>query len=194
MPSVPGSGGEEKAEEVAWRQYARVVAETAMLFALVVIALFIFVRVVHYILPFVIGFVIAALLQPLVRLQRRRGVRLQVATLIALGGPLVVVGALLGLLIVKSAGEVAGLTVALPRYFEVWNVWVHQVVHDLAGVYGRLPPHVASALQATAESTVGETQTFVQSLLSGFFNGVTGLPDTLFVVGFSILSAYFFLV
>jgi sporulation integral membrane protein YtvI len=194
MPSVQGSEEEGGPEEIAWRHYVRAVAETAMLFALVVIALFIFVRVMHYILPFVIGFVVAALLQPLVRMQRRRGVHLQVATLVALGGPLVVVGGLVGLLVVKSAGEVAGLTVALPRYFDVWNVWVHQVLHDLAGVYGRLPPHVASALQATAESTVGETQTFVQSLLSGFFKGVTGLPDTLFIVGFSILSAYFFLI
>ena len=168
-------------------------AEAGALALLLALGGILFVRLFSYILPFVIGLLLAVALAPVVRPLRRAGVPRRaaiIAVLILVPGAAL---ALFGWFSVQAAREAIGFSQALPGYFAFWRQWSERTLNEAIAVYGHLPPRLVDAFQATAADTALQAKQFAISAVSALFAGVAALPDATFVVVLSVVSAYFYL-
>lgn len=176
------------------RQYLSDVLEVAVLLAFLIVGAILFVRIITYILPFVIGFVIAVTLLPLARLLERAGLPRQVAIVVTLVLVLGTLLAVLSLLIVQGAEEAASLSQAIPHYFSSWRAWIEGTVNQGFAMYAHLPKKMLDAMQSTTTSAVTQLRGLALSAVSSLFGGVAQLPDLIAVTVISVISAYFFMV
>ncbi len=177
----------------ALQRYLLSLLEVAVLLVFVMIALLLFAKIIVYILPFIIGFVIAVVLFPLVHVFERWGMSRRVSIVSTL---VLVIGGLLGLIgfvAVQGAEEAISLSQSLPHYFHTWAYSVSQWIEQGMAVYGHLPPKIVSAVQSAALTAVDQVRQVALALLSGFFSGVAFLPDVIVVVVISVVAAYFFM-
>ncbi len=175
------------------RQYLSDMLEVTVLLAFLIVAAIVFVRIITYVLPFVIGLVIAVSLLPLARLLERTGLSRRVsivATLVLVLGALI---ALVSLLIVQGAQEAASLSQAIPHYFSSWRAWIEGTLNRGFAMYAHLPPKMLAAMQSTTTSAVTQLREFALSVVGSLFGGVALLPDMIAVTVISVISAYFFM-
>lgn len=175
------------------RIYLTHVLEVAVLLVFLAVSTFIFLRVLSYIAPFVIGFLIAILLLPIARFLEHQGIPRKVAivlTLVVVLGGLVL---LLLFLIVQGAEEATSLSQAIPQYFLSWRTWVEQVIDKSAIVYAHLPAKMVSAMQASVASLIEQSRALALTALSALISGAALLPDIVFIIVISVVAAYFFM-
>lgn len=175
------------------RGYLRRTIEDAALFAFIAIFLVVFFRLLTYILPFVIGLLVALALAPVARGFSALGLPRRAAILAALIIVPSFLIALITLFVAQGASEAAGFSQALPHYLTVWRHWSDRAIHELMTAYGHLPPRLVDALQSTMAQMVDQTRQLAQASVSVIFSSVTALPDTAFIVVVSIVAAYFYL-
>ncbi len=175
------------------RQYLSDLLEVAVLLAFLIVGAIVFVRIIDYILPFVIGFLIAVSLLPLARLLERSGLSRRVSIVVTLVLVLGALLAVLSLLVVQGAEEAAGLSQAIPHYFSSWRQWIEGTVNRGFAMYAHLPTKMLTAMQSTTTSAVTQLRGFALAAVSSIFGGVALLPDLIVVTVISVISAYFFM-
>lgn len=167
--------------------------EVAVLLLFLVVSTYIFLRILNYILPFVIGFLIAVSLLPIARFLEHQGMPRRsaiVATLVVILGGLL---SLLLFLVIQGAEEATSLYQVIPQYFVSWRAWAENLIDQSAIVYAHLPPKMVSPLQSSVGSVIAQSRELALSALSAFIGGVTVLPDLVFVIVISVIAAYFFM-
>jgi len=175
------------------RTYFRKVSEVAVLIVFLVIVAVVFARLLHYLLPFVIGFLLAVSLWPIARRLEQAGASRRLSIVLTL---IVVIGgilALLILLIVQGAEEALSLSQAIPHFFGNWRDWSQNALQQGMTVYAHLPVKLVAAIQSTTTSAVDQTKQIVISLLTGVFADVALLPDLIFITMISVIAGYFFM-
>lgn len=167
--------------------------EVAVLLLFLVVSTYIFLHILNYILPFVIGFLIAVSLLPITRFLEHQGMPRRsaiVATLVVILGGLL---SLLLFLVIQGAEEATSLYQVIPQYFVSWRAWAENLIDQSAIVYAHLPPKMVSPLQSSVGSVIAQSRELALSALSAFIGGVTVLPDLVFVIVISVIAAYFFM-
>ncbi|MBX6395689.1 MAG: AI-2E family transporter, partial [Alicyclobacillaceae bacterium] len=126
-------------------RYFRQLAEVVLLILFMIVVSWAFVKTLPYTTPFVIGLVIAVLLQPIVRLLERWRFPRPLAILVSM---VVVLGVIfLGFIyvIVQIAQEVAALSVRLPEMYASVRDWIaDQFQHGREFV----PPSMSAEMEA----------------------------------------------
>lgn len=177
----------------ALRRYLLSLLEVTVLLAFVTLGLFIFAKIATLILPFVIGFIIAVILFPLVHLLERWGLSRRVSIVVTLVLVIALMVGLVGYLTVQGAEEAISLSQSLPHYFHSWASALSRLIEQAMAVYGHLPPKIVTTVQSAALSVVDQMRQLALSVLSGLFTGVAFLPDAIVVVVISVVAAYFFM-
>ncbi len=174
------------------RRYVMKLTEVGVSLLFLVIALSVFAHVLNYIMPFVIGFLIAAVLLPVATFFESflpRAIAISGALVVSLGGLLAVIVFLL----VQGAGEATSLAIAIPRYFGMWKQVSQYAIEQGMAVYAHLPLKMVEAVQTTVNTMVDQARQFALTLLSGFVGEVALLPDLIVIIVISVVAAYFFL-
>jgi len=176
------------------RRYLWRVLEVSALLVFLAIITFLFVATLKYTMPFVIGWVVAMLLSPLIRNLERRGVKRVPSVISVLVGVLSLLIVLSTFSIIAIAREATALSLNTGKYFTLVNHWV---IHEIAMgkvFFGKLPPQVSANMQTTLAKVLASVEHVFQGFASFLINTITHLPEYLFVVVISCIASFFFLV
>ena len=179
-------------------KYAKLLVNLLLWAAGIVLLFTVVPRLLLFFLPLVIGWILAILANPLVRLMekrfrivRRHGSMLIIITAIAL------VVLVLYLIIARLGGEIVGFIYAFPETYARMGEEFTQIGKNLSGVYAQLPDGLQAGLASLGTQFDSYMGTIVEEIgrptVTAAGNFAKNLPSYLLGVVFVILSAYFFI-
>ncbi len=179
------------------RTYLKVFINLGIAAVILLLAVFLLPKILLFFMPFVIGWVIAMIANPLVRffeeklkIRRKAGTAFVIVAVIAL---VVLAGYLIG---VKVVQEAAALVNGLPEMWESAEEDFRTIGKNLDVLYSRFPAEVRSAIEDIGlqmEGFVGELVGKAGSpTIAAVGNFAKNLPTVLIGVVMCLLSAYFF--
>ena len=154
-------------------------------------------RVVVFFMPFVIGWIISAIANPLVRLleKKMKIVRKHSSMVIIIGVLAAVVG--LGYLAASRIVLEAGNLIAnLPQIYANWQEDFEEIGQNLQVFYNRLSPDIQKSIQNVSTNFAEYASSLVQAIGEPTFeaagNFAKNVPSTLISIIMCLISAYFF--
>ncbi len=190
-----------KREEMRMKQpvkrYTKVVINLSLAVLALLVCLFILPKLIVFFLPFVIGWMIAAIANPLVRffeeklrIKRKAGSAVAIIMAIAL---VIFAGYFLVTRLV-SAG--IGFVATLPQIWETLESDFREIGQNLNVVYDGLPTDVKNSLESMGQKMDGYIGKLVETIGTPTMNAVgnfaKNIPGMLINVIMCILSSYFF--
>jgi len=157
----------------------------------------IFPKLLMFFMPFVVGWIISMIANPLVRFLERKVkiVRKHSSMMIIIAVLAAVIG--LGYLAVsRLVVETGNLISSLPEIYENFQEDFEEIGENFQGFYDRLPKDTQEDIQEVTSEFAGYVGGLVQAIGEPTFeaagNFAKNVPGTLIAIIMSILSAYFF--
>lgn len=178
-------------------KYLKILVNLLVAALVIVFLCVIFPKLITFFMPFVIGWIISMIANPLVRLleKKLKIVRKHGSMMIIIAVLAVVI--LLGYLgVSKLVAETGNLIENLPQIYENWQRDFQEIGENLEIVYNRLPRDTQAQLEQLASNLSGYLSGLVQTIgeptVAATGNFVKNVPSALISVIMCILSAYFF--
>lgn len=178
-------------------KYLKILVNLLVAALVIVFLCVIFPKLITFFMPFVIGWIISMIANPLVRLleKKLKIVRKHGSMMIIIAVLAVVI--LLGYLgVSKLVAETGNLIKNLPQIYENWQRDFQEIGENLEIVYNRLPRDTQAHLEQLASNLSGYLSGLVQTIgeptVAATGNFVKNVPSALISVIMCILSAYFF--
>lgn len=180
------------------KKHAKAIVNLALALVALLLIVFLLPKVLVYFLPFVIGWIIAWIANPLVRffeekvkIRRKAGTAFVIIAVIA--GIM-----LLGYLVsAKLIEEVIGLTLSLPSLWQSLEGDMRSIGENWAIFYTRLPEDVQNGIIAIGAGAETAISNFVSQIGTPTFaavgNFAKNLPSIIIGIIMTVLSAYFFI-
>ena len=157
-----------------------------------------FPKVLFFFLPFVIGWVIALIANPLVRfLERRIKLRRKFSSAIIV---VLVIGAVVGVLYLLLAGlfrELRQLVRDLPNIIESSGVFIENIGREIQLATASLPDNISNTVDDIVVSIGRNLSDYIKNIslpsLDTAGNIARNVADVLLIILISIISAYFFI-
>lgn len=170
-----------------------VVAIVAALFLIFVLP-----KVIVYFLPFVIGFILSLVANPLVKvLEKRVKIVRKHSSMLIIIAVLSLIVLLCYVVIVKVGGELIGFLDNLPDMYHKTSSDIIKIEDNFQGLIERLPENIRSSVNQFFSQVGDYTGTFVKTLggpaAEAAGNFAKNIPSVLIYVIMTILSSYFFI-
>lgn len=155
-------------------------------------------KLLRFFMPFVIGWVIALIANPLVRFLERKLkiVRKHSSVMIVVSVLILIVGALY-LLVAKTFVELFGFLKDLPAIYEKTLLDVMATFQKFEHAFDFLPPNIQASLSQFTENIGTYMGSLIQTIASPTMeiagNVAKGIPNAMVNMIVTILSAYFFI-
>lgn len=154
-------------------------------------------KILIFFMPFVIGWIISTIANPLVRLLERKLKIVRkhgsIITIIGVLAAVILVGYLAG---AKLLSEAVNLISSIPQMYENFQADFQEIGDNLQGFYDKLPDNIQkniSEMTANLSSYVGGVvQAIGEPTFQAAGNFAKNVPGTLIAIIMCILSAYFF--
>ena len=178
-------------------KYLKILANL-LVAVITIVAVFYFApKILIFFMPFVVGYIISAIANPLVRfLEKHLKIIRKHSSAIIIIGVLAVVILLLYLAIVKIGEEVVHLVNNLPEIYESLSIEFVAIGDNLQGLLARLPEDMQRGITDITSDLSSYIGDLVQAAGAPTFeaagNFAKNVPGTLIAIIMSILSAYFF--
>lgn len=179
-------------------KYLKMLVNVLLAMIMILLLLFVVPKVLMFFLPLVIGWLIAAMANPLVRFleKRVRIVRKHSSMLIIIAAIALVVLALY-LVISRLGGELLDFIYSFPELYARIEVEFRQIGKNLNGVYTELPKGIQVSLDSLgqqADAFMGElVERIGEPTVMAAGNFAKNIPSYLMGIIFTILFAYFFI-
>lgn len=175
------------------RRYLWRAVEVGTLMLFVLLFFLLFAVSFRYIVPFVIGWLMAIVLLPIVKWLERHKVRRTLAVLMVVVGVVVCLLLISIFALVALSREATQLLMEAPNYLGVVQHWVQREV--LAGrvFFGALPPNVANGIESTALTAAAQVESEFRLYAKHLLDSITRLPETVFIAVISVVSCFFML-
>ena len=179
------------------KTYLKAVLNLGIAVILLLLLVFLLPRVIVFFMPFVIGWVIALIANPLVhffedklKVRRKAGTAFVIISVIAL---VVLAGYLIG---AKVVNEAVGLVNELPQMWDALEEDFRTIGKNLDVLYSRFPEDVRNAIAGMGEKMEGFVGEVVGRVgtptVEAVGNFAKNLPTILIGIIMCLLSAYFF--
>lgn len=179
------------------KTYLKAVLNLGIAVILLLLLVFLLPRVIVFFMPFVIGWVIALIANPLVhffedklKVRRKAGTAFVIISVIAL---VVLAGYLIG---AKVVNEAVGLVNELPQMWDALEEDFRTIGKNLDVLYSRFPEDVRNAIAGMGEKMEGFVGEVVGRVgtptIEAVGNFAKNLPTILIGIIMCLLSAYFF--
>ena len=151
-----------------------------------------------WMLPFVLGFIVAFCLKPFIRLLNQKlKLKRKPAAALAVLLFYCTIGVLLAVVIVNLFIWVRDLFAMLPSFYvKTLEPAIYDLFGWVEGLFTSLDPQMASTIQEVASSfakSLGSLVTSASTMVVGAVSGaLTGVPGALLAVAFTIISSFFF--
>ncbi len=179
-------------------KYLKILVNLLVAVLTIVFLCFVFPKAIIFFMPFVVGWIISMIANPLVRFLEKKVkiVRKHSSMLIIIGVLAGVIG--LGYLgISKIAAEAGNLVENLPQIYSNFQKDFQEIGENLEILYERLPENIQHNIQEISADFAGYFGDLMQAIGEPTFaaagNFAKNVPGTLISVIMSLLSAYFFI-
>lgn len=159
---------------------------------LVVACLFIGLKLLRYMAPFLLAFVLSAALEPVVRflekklrIPRRFGAVLSI--LLVLGS----VGTVIGLITARLVREISNLYEAYSNTFGDLTTFFNRMMDEANRLYIQLPKEVTDAIDSTVSALGSTLKDLLGKLASSTLKFTISVPEAVVFVLVAILATYF---
>lgn len=179
------------------RQYLKVALNLSIALIVLLLIIFLVPKLFLFFMPFVVGWVIAAIANPLVRfLENKLKIRRKAGSVFVI---VLVIAAVIGvgyLVLSKLITEGIGFITDLPSIWQNLESDLNEVGKKWENLYTRLPADVQDTITSVMNNLSSYIGTFVGKIssptMSAIGNFAKGLPGILIATIMCILSAYFF--
>lgn len=179
------------------KTYFKVLMNLGIALVIALLLILLVPRILVFFMPFVIGWIIALIANPLVRffeekfrIKRKAGTAFVIIAVIAL---VILAGYLIG---VKVTEQVIGLIHELPRMWDGMEEDFRTIGRNLDVLYSRFPEEVRTAIEGVGEEMDGYVGNLVSSVSTPTIEAVgkfaKHLPTLIVGIIMCLLSAYFF--
>ena len=179
-------------------KYLKILVNLLVAVLTIVFLCFVFPKAIIFFMPFVVGWIISMIANPLVRFLEKKVkiVRKHSSMLIIIGVLAGVIG--LGYLgISKIAAEAGNLVENLPQIYSNFQKDFQEIGENLEILYERLPENIQHNIQEISADFAGYFGDLMQAIGEPTFaaagNFAKNVPGTLISIIMSLLSAYFFI-
>lgn len=154
-------------------------------------------KLLVFFMPFVVGWIISMIANPLVRLLERKLKLVRkhgsIITIIGVLAVVILAGYLAG---AKLVSETINLVNGLPEIYENFKEDFEEIGDNMQGFYDKLPVNMQKNISQVADNLSGYLSGAVKAIGQPTFeaagNFAKNVPGTLIAIIMSILSAYFF--
>ena len=156
--------------------------------------LFLLLKGIKYLAPFLVAFILSSALEPLVRvMEKRLRIHRKIGSVFSILVAMATVGTLLGLMAARIAMEIRNLYNTISDSSVDMTAFFRRMMDEATAFYIRLPIEVTDAIDNTV-SALGETVKDVIGGLARFTLAFTvSVPEALVFVLISIIATYFML-
>lgn len=178
--------------------YKKIAIDLLLTITIVLLLIFVAPKLIAFFLPFVIGYAIALIANPVVKflekrlkIVRRHGSAIVIVVVLAL-----IIGALY-LVISVLLREIISFITDLPNLYDNINLQIKEVQNNLQGVYRAFPMGIQKFIDNLGNNIGEYVTTFIQKIElpsisdAGIF--VKNAADFLFAMIITIMSSYFFI-
>lgn len=178
--------------------YKKIAIDLVLTIVIVLLLIFVAPKLIAFFLPFVIGYVIALIANPLVKflekrlkIVRKHGSAIVIIVVLAL-----IIGALYLIISVLVRESISFIT-DLPNLYENLNLQIKEVQNNLQGVYKAFPLGIQRFIDNLGDNIGSYVNVFVQKMelptISDAGLLVKNAAEFLFMMIITIMSAYFFI-
>jgi sporulation integral membrane protein YtvI len=172
----------------------RILVIAAKILIIVLIILF-FTRAVKYIVPFIVAYIFASLIEPIVKfLERKTPIPRKVCTVFSI---LIVLGIILSIfsfLIYRLVKEIQNVYNSLALNMETISLFFNQLIEKINGIYIQLPAEISDFISQSAKNLASD----LQSILKGAIDiaqvsleFALNIPQVFIFILVTILATYF---
>lgn len=169
-------------------KYWTTVAKNIAIFVFSLILIFIFLRLAFFYMPFLIGFIISLIIEPLIRkIAKNTGIARKTSAIIVL---IVIFTILIGLII----WGVITLVTESSNLLDSLNIYIEKISSLIQGFKIdeiNLPQKVIKIIENCTSKLLGEVTTVATDFLTKTLQKVTLIPIALIYITITILSTYF---
>ena len=179
------------------QKYLRITVNLLVFVVTVLLCVFLLPRLILFFMPFVVGWVISLIANPLVKLlEKHVKIKRKAGSVIIIVLVLAIVILLMYLVVAAIVKEVIGIVNSAPDIIESFKSQLDLITSKLGGVYDKLPKDVQGLLTRVEASFTDFVTGIFSNLGKAGTDGATGFAKG-FVEGFlmviiTIVSAYFF--
>lgn len=179
-------------------KYLKLLANIIYVVIVFLIIIYVVPKLITFFMPFVVGWIVALIANPLVRLlEKKVKIMRKHSSMVIIIMVLVTIISVGYLAVSSIGGQLIGFIEDVPRIYENISAEVKTFGENMQGFYERLPEGIQETLMSL-QASIGET---VGNIVSGIgaptvtasFNFAKNIPAILIAVIFTVLSAYFFL-
>ena len=179
------------------RRYGRMLVNLFVAVGVVLLLIFVLPRILIFFMPFVIGWIIAMIANPLVRfLEKRVKIRRKHGSALIIIAVLAAICTLIYFLGAALVKEILSLVEDAPEIFDMLQIQINQVGERLYGIYARLPEDtkvfvdsLGAGISTAAEGILSKIK---MPSLGGAGSMVSSVVDGLLMTIIALLSSYFF--
>lgn len=186
-------------ENSGWKDYLRLILNIVIPLGGWLLVIFLGPRLLGFFMPFVVGWIIAMIANPLVRFleKRVRLVRRHSSIVIVVAALALVIG-LIYLIVIKAVQGVRFLLDSLPQWYAAFQGEVQNIADQDLGFLQFLPPQLQQAWRELGVNLGNYISMLVQQAASPTVEAAgtvaKGIPSVLVYTVMVILSSYFFIV
>lgn len=180
-----------------WVKYARILTNLVIFLVLVALVIFLGPKLLMFFMPFVVGWIISLIANPLVRfLEKHVKIVRKISSVIIIIGVLALVCLGGYALISWLAHQVGSFLANLPSYYKGVMEEVEGIVESLDGVLKRLPIDIRESIQDFGDNSVNVVTNWVKNLgkpaMTAASKAAKNLPSVFIGFFVTLLAAYFF--
>ena len=163
-----------------------------VLAALICLAVFLVFKVMFYILPVVLGLVLALLIDPIVRFlhERVRFNRRLAAVLVIIFG-LLTLGGILTYLGIGIFTEIKGVSQQLPLIYSSMSNAMNTFIDNLKTVYNWMPADISTGLASMFSSFSETVIDFLKNIFNAALSTAVSIPQAIIFITVVLMSTYF---
>ena len=171
--------------------YTKIIAKIVIL-ALILGGIYLTYKLAMFYIPFIIAMVIAACVEPLIKLLMKVAkIKRKLASIISLILIVFVIGGLLTLGISKIVIEAKGLLSNVNENFDIVYEWGMSIVNDIQEGNIQIPNELSNSLQNSLTGIIDGIKNLAINLLTGVINVIGSVPNAITYVFITILAIIF---
>lgn len=177
--------------------YKRIAIDLVLTIIVLCIILFVAPKLIAFFLPFVIGYIISLIANPLVKLleKRLKIVRKHGSAIVIIVVLVIIIG-LLYLILSLLVKETISFVGDLPNLYDSLNVQIKEAQNNLQGIYKAFPKGLKDFFDNFGDNIGNYTSTFIEKMelpsISDASLFVKNAAEFFFMFLITIMSAYFF--
>jgi sporulation integral membrane protein YtvI len=174
------------------KKHLSLIFRIALIFLTVLGIYFVFSTIIVYLLPFILGWIIASMIQPLIHFfTTRMKFSRNVATLIALSIFILLTGSIIALIGSVIVFELTKLSIMIPKYSMKLYVQGTDFIKKIEALYIQLPPDIAQSIIDGLQSLSDNLTALIVNLISSLLSFISSIPGFFIFIIVTIISTFF---